>query len=46
MLVGKLQGKRPLGRHGHKGKGNMKMDVKEIECEGMNWIPLLQDKVQ
>jgi hypothetical protein len=29
-------GKRPLGRPGHTWKNNIKMDLKEVECGGMN----------
>jgi hypothetical protein len=32
-LVGKLDGKRPLGRPKHRGEDNIKLDIKEIEWE-------------
>jgi hypothetical protein len=34
------EGKRPLGRLRHRWKYNIKMDIKEIECEGMDMIHL------
>jgi hypothetical protein len=30
ILAGKPEGKRPIGRHRHKWKGNIKMDLKDI----------------
>jgi hypothetical protein len=38
VLVGKLEGKRPLGRPRCRWKDNIKMDLKEVGCEGMDWI--------
>ena len=35
---------RPLGRPKHRWEGNTKMDVKEFECGGMDWIDLPQDR--
>jgi hypothetical protein len=46
VLVGKLEGKRPLGRLRHRWENNIKLDLKEIGIEGANWIWLAQDKVQ
>jgi hypothetical protein len=36
FLVGKLEGKRPLGRPRHRWKNNIKMDLQELECWGMD----------
>ena len=44
-LVGKPEGKRPLGRPGHRREDNIKMDFQEVGC-GMAWIDLAQDKVR
>jgi hypothetical protein len=46
VLVGRPEGKRPLGRPRHRWKDNIKMDVREIEIDGANWIQLAQDRVQ
>jgi hypothetical protein len=43
-LVGKPEGKRPLGRPRHRWEGNMKMDLQEVECGGTDWIDVAQDK--
>ena len=32
ILVGKLEGKRPLGRPRHRWENNIKMDLKEVGC--------------
>jgi hypothetical protein len=44
-LVGRPEGKRPLGRPRHRWENNIKMDLREI-ISGSNWILLPQDKVQ
>jgi hypothetical protein len=46
MLVGKYEGKRPLGRPGHGLKYNIQMDLKQIVFEDTEWIHLSQDRVQ
>jgi hypothetical protein len=46
ILVGKLEAKRPLGRPKRRWVDNFKMDLREIEWSGMNWIDLAQDKDQ
>jgi hypothetical protein len=42
VLVGKPEGKRPLGRPRHRWKDNIKMDLQEVGCECMDWIYLAQ----
>jgi hypothetical protein len=44
VLVGKSEGKRPLGRPRHRWKDNIKMDLKAMGFGGMNWIELAQDR--
>jgi hypothetical protein len=46
VLVGKPKGKRPLGRPRHRWEENIKMDLREIGIDGVNWIWLPQDWVQ
>jgi len=41
--VGKPEGKRPLGIPRRKWEDNIKMDLHEVECGGMDWIELAQD---
>ena len=40
VLVGKSEGKRPLGRPRHKWEDNIKMDIQNVGCGGMDWIKL------
>jgi hypothetical protein len=42
--VRKLEGKRPLGRPRYRWKENIKMDLQEVGCWGMDWIDLVQDR--
>ena len=44
VLVGKPEGKRPLGRLRHRWEDNIKMDLQEVGCGGMDWIKLAQDR--
>jgi len=44
VLVGKPEGKGPLGRSRHRWKDNIKMDLQEVECGGMDGIELAQDR--
>jgi len=46
VLVGRTKGKRPLGRPKHRWEDNIKMDLREIWINGVNWIHLAQDRVQ
>jgi len=43
-LVGKPEGKRPLGRPRHRWEDNIRMDLQEVRCGCMDWIDLAQDK--
>jgi hypothetical protein len=43
VLVGKPQGKRPLVRIRRRWEDNIKMDLQEVGCEGMDWIDVAQD---
>jgi hypothetical protein len=40
ILVGKPEGKRPLGKHRRRWDDNIKMDLAEIEWGDMDWIDL------
>ena len=44
VLVGKPEGKRPLGRPRRRWENNIKMDLQEVGCGGMDWIKLAQDR--
>jgi len=44
VLVGTPEGKRPLGRLRHRWEDNIKMDIQEVGCQGMDWIELAQDR--
>jgi len=44
VLLGKPEGKRPLGRTRHRWEDNIKMDPQEVGCGGMDWINLTQDR--
>ena len=44
VLVGTPELKRPLGRPRRRWEDNIKMDLQEVGCGGMDWIELAQDK--
>jgi hypothetical protein len=46
ILVGKPEGKRPLGRPRRRWVDNIKMDLTEIGWDGVDWIELAQDRDQ
>ena len=43
VLVGKLEGKRPLGRPRRRWVDNIRMDLQEVGCWYVDWIGLVQD---
>jgi hypothetical protein len=46
ILVGKPEGKRSLGRPSYRWVDNIKINLREIGWDGMDWIDLAQDGVQ
>jgi hypothetical protein len=46
ILVGKPEGRRPLGRLRRRWVDNIKMDHKQIDSDGEDWIDLAQDRDQ
>jgi hypothetical protein len=44
VLVGKTEGKRPIGSPRRRWEDNIKMDLQEVECGGVDWIDLAQDR--
>jgi hypothetical protein len=44
VLVGKPEGKRPMGRPRRRWEDYIKMDLQGIGCSGMDWIELAQDR--
>ena len=44
VLVGKPEGKRPLGRPRRRWVDNIRVDLQEVGCGYMNWIGLTQDR--
>jgi hypothetical protein len=45
-LVGKPEGKRPLGRPKRRWVDNIKMDLRELGWDGMDWIDISQHRYQ
>jgi hypothetical protein len=46
ILVGKPEGKRPLGRPRRRWEDNIKLDLRERGIDGANWIQVPKDRVQ
>jgi hypothetical protein len=44
ILVGKPKGKGQLERPRHRWEDNIKMDLQEVGCGGVDWIELAQDR--
>jgi hypothetical protein len=44
VLMGKPDGKKPLGRPRRRWEDNIKMDLQAVGCEGIDWIELAQDR--
>jgi hypothetical protein len=42
--VGKLEGRRPLGRPRHRWLDNIKMDLREMGWDGVDWLYLAEDR--
>jgi hypothetical protein len=46
VLVGRTEGKRPLGRPRRRWEDNIKMDLRETGIDGANWNRLAQDRIR
>jgi hypothetical protein len=46
VLVGKPEGKRPLGRPRRRWENGIRIDLREIGWEDVEWVPLAQDRDQ
>ena len=46
VLVGKPEGKRPLGRPRHRWENNINMDLREVGCVPGDWIDFAEDRDQ
>jgi hypothetical protein len=44
ILVGRAEGRRPLGRNRRRWEDNIKMDLQEVGWEGLDWIDMAQDR--
>jgi hypothetical protein len=42
--MGKLEGRRPLGRPRCRWEDNIKIDLQEVGCRGMDWIDLAEGR--
>jgi hypothetical protein len=45
VLVRRLERNRPPGRSRHRWEDNIKMDLQEVGCGGMDWIEPVQDRI-
>jgi hypothetical protein len=46
ILVGKSEGRKPLGRSSRRCEDNIRTDLREIGYEGVDWMHLAQDRGQ
>ena len=44
VLVGKPEGRRPLGRPRRRWQDNIRMDLREVGCGCVDWMELAQDR--
>jgi len=44
VLMGKPEGRRPIGRTRHRREDNIKMNLQEVGCGDMDWIDLAEDR--
>jgi len=44
VLVGKTEGRRPLGRPRRRWEDNIRMDLREVRCGCVDWMELAQDR--
>jgi hypothetical protein len=44
VLVGKSEGRRPLGRPRHRWENNIRMDLREVGCGCVDWMELAQSR--
>ena len=44
VLVGKPEGRRPLGRPRRRWEDNIRMDLRKVGCECVEWMELAQDR--
>jgi hypothetical protein len=44
VLMGKPEGKRPLGRHRSRWEDNIRMDLQDVECRCEDWNWVAQDR--
>jgi hypothetical protein len=44
VLVGKPEGRRLLGRPRRRWEDNIRMDLREVECECVDWMEVAQDR--
>jgi hypothetical protein len=46
ILVGKPEGKRPMGRPRRRWVDNIRIDLEEIRWDGVNWTDVVRDRKQ